>query len=68
MTKDCRFLGQNKCSICERFGHKTEDCYSQKAKELKQKLEWKTNKGGNKKKKYMDKHKEEVNKGEEMGD
>jgi hypothetical protein len=68
MTKDCRFLGQNKCGICERFGHKTEDCYSQKAKELKRKSAWKTDKGGTKKMKYNDKHKEEANEGEEMGD
>ena len=36
-TNKCRFLGQTKCGICERFGHKTEDCYSRKAKELKHK-------------------------------
>ena len=34
-TKECRFLGQSRCSICNRFGHKTDDCYSRKAKDLK---------------------------------
>jgi hypothetical protein len=68
-TKDCRFLGQNKCGICERFGHKDEDCYSRKAKELKRKRENNANRNSGKKKRFGDKRKrEETNEGEIMDD
>jgi len=68
-TKDCRFLGQNKCGICERFSHKTEDCYSRKVKELKCKRETNAERSGNKKKRFGDKSKkEEANEGEVMDD
>jgi len=68
-TTDCRFLGQSKCSFCDWFGHKTKDCYLRKAKELKQKYEPITDKGGNKKRKFMEnKQNEEANKGEEANE
>jgi hypothetical protein len=68
-TKDCRFLGQNKCSICDRFGHNTKDCYSRKAKELKHKQEENTDRNSGKKKRFGDKRKkEEMNEGEVMDD
>jgi hypothetical protein len=63
-TTDCRFLGQSKCGICERFGHKTEDCYTTKAKEIKRKRM----EGGNKCKRPMKRRREETNEGEEKED
>jgi len=69
MTKNYRFLGQPKCSICYRFGHKTEGCYSRKVKELKHKWETNANRSGSKKKRFGNKRKrEEVNEGEVMDD
>jgi hypothetical protein len=66
-TNECRFLGQSKCCICERFGHRTEDCYLRRAKELKHKREPKDDKADRKGKKPAGKQKrEEVNEGEEM--
>jgi hypothetical protein len=62
-TKECRFLGQSKCGICNRFGHLTDDCYSKKAKDLKRKGEKGEKKGKKKKQK-----KEEMNEGEEVED
>ena len=62
-TKDCRFLGQNKCRICNRFGHTNDECYSKKAKDLKRKRE-KNEKRGKKKRQK----KEEKNQGEENED
>ena len=59
-TKECRFLGQSRCGICNIFGHKTDDCYSRKAKDLKRKRDKGDRKGNKKKKK-----KEEMNLGEE---
>jgi hypothetical protein len=44
-TTECKFLGQSKCGICDRFGHQSEDCYSRKAKELKRKREKGDDKG-----------------------
>ena len=61
-TKDCRFLGQSKCGICNRFGHGSGECYSKKAKDLKRKREKDEGKGKAKKKKK----KEEMNQGEEI--
>jgi hypothetical protein len=61
-TKNCKFLGQPKCGICDRFGHKTEECYSRKAKDLKRKREKSDRKGKKKKRK------EEMNQGEEEAD
>jgi gag-polypeptide of LTR copia-type/Integrase core domain/GAG-pre-integrase domain len=70
LTYQCRFLGQSKCATCERFGHKTEECLSRKAKEQKtgnkRKGESKGNKKDKKKRKKEEKSKiEEVNEGEE---
>jgi hypothetical protein len=68
-TANCRFLGQNKCGICENFGHKSEDCYSRKAKELKRKRESKDDKNWKGKKKNKGKKKqEETNEAEESCD
>ena len=68
-TKDCRFLGQPKCSICKRFSHKTKDCYLRKVKELKCKQEANADRSGGKKKRFGDKRKrEEANKGEVIDD
>ena len=67
-TKDCKFLGQNKCGICNRFGHNSDDCYSRKAKELKRKREKGEGKGDGKEKKKKKKKKEEMNQGEEVDD
>ena len=36
-TKNCKWLHEPKCGICDRFGHTTEDCYSRKAENLKRK-------------------------------
>ena len=59
-TKNCKWLHEPKCGICDRFGHTTEDCYSRKAKNLKRKREQGGGKGKGKKKKK----KEEMNMGE----
>ena len=67
-TKDCKFLGQNKCGICNLFGHDSNDFYSRKAKELKQKREKGEGKGDRKEKKKKKKKKEEMNQGEEVDD
>ena len=68
-TNDCWFCSQPKCGICERFGHKTEDCYSKKAKGIKRKWETKAGGNGGKKKRFGDKKKhEEANEGEIMND
>ena len=70
LTINCRFLGQNKCGVCERFGHKTEDCYSRKAKDLKRKRETTNNRSDKKRKKIngkpkRDQKRDQVNEGEE---
>lgn len=71
-TAQCRFLGQSKCSVCGRFGHKTEDCYGRKAKETKEirhKRNFKEDRGDKKGKRFGKKpRKEETNKGEEVND
>ena len=61
-TEECKFLGQSKCGICNRFGHMTSDCYSRKAKDLKRKREKKDGKGKKKQKT------EEMHQGEEIAD
>ena len=66
-TKDCK-VGQNKCGICNQFGHNSNDCYSKKAKELKRKREKGEEKGDGKEKKKKKKKKEEMNQGEEIDD
>ena len=63
-TNNCKWKGQEKCGICFRFGHATEDCYSRKAKALKRKRENKKGKSKGKKKRK----KEEMNQGEEEDD
>jgi len=55
-----------RCDICHRFGHKTEDCFSKKAKDLKRNLKAKEGKGDKKGKKKQ--KKEEMNQGEEEDD
>src|ERR1700678_1646267 len=63
VTNNCKWKGQDKCGICHRFGHATEECYSRKAKALKRKREEKGKGKGKKKRK-----KEEMNQGEEDED
>ena len=64
VTRDCKFKGQPKCGICNRFGHTSDECYSRKAKALKRKREKNDGKGKGKKKKKN----EQMNVGEEDDD
>ena len=61
MTKDCKFLGQSKCSICNRFSDMSDECYLRKAKDLKHKGEKSDKKGKKKKQK-----RKEMSQGEEV--
>lgn len=65
-TKECKFLGQSKCGIFNRFRHRLDECYLRKPKDLKHKREKGDGKDGKDKKKK--KKKEEMNQGEEEED
>jgi formamidopyrimidine-DNA glycosylase len=68
LTRDCKFLGQTKCGICEQFGYKTKDYYLRKAKDLKKKEELREDKSDRKGKWSMKKQRrEEMNQEQESG-